>query len=76
VNIDNCTFSNNTSADGGGAMYLDDDSVTTIRNSTITGNNDTDDGGGIYADFDASLTVLHFLKKPRSGPDGPELDLA
>ena len=49
--ITNCSFTNNSAGDQGGAIFNDYTSAAnyiTIKNTTITGNSATSEGGGIY----------------------------
>lgn len=44
--------------DGGGAIFTQNSSTTTVSDSVIANNDSSDAGGGIYANNDTSLTVI------------------
>ena len=61
LKIDNCTITNNKSADNGGGIYISNTassgSYSLIDNNTISNNHATADGGGIFSSVQTGNTL-------------------
>lgn len=72
--IENCTFTNNHSANGGAAVYNYASSSPSFTGCTFTGNSAESGGGGAMSNYQSSPTLIDCTFTENTAPDGGAID--